>query len=38
MTRSLSHKLLAVAPEAYKEAIDHAGRMRMERVRNMMEG
>ena len=35
MTRSLSHKLAAAAPEAFKEAIDHAGRMRMERVRNM---
>ncbi|WP_341910415.1 hypothetical protein [Ferrovibrio terrae] len=35
MTRSLSHKLSSVAPESYKEAIDHAGRMRMERVRNM---
>lgn len=35
MTRNLNHKLLAVAPEAYKEAVDHAGRMRMERARNM---
>lgn len=35
MTRSLSHKLSSLAPESYKEAIDHAGRMRMERVRNM---
>jgi hypothetical protein len=35
MTRSLCHKLSAAAPEVYKEAIDHAGRMRMERVRNM---
>lgn len=35
MTRSLNHKLLSVAPERFKEAIDHAGRMRMERVRNM---
>lgn len=35
MTRSLNHKLVAVAPEAFKEAVDHAGRMRMERVRNM---
>jgi hypothetical protein len=35
MTRNLNHKLLSVAPAAYKEAIDHAGQMRMERVRNM---
>lgn len=35
MTRNLSHRLAAMAPETYKEAIDHAGRMRMERVRNM---
>lgn len=35
MTRNLSHKLLSLAPETYKEAIDHAGQMRMERVRNM---
>lgn len=35
MTRNLNHKLLSVVPEAYKEAVDHAGRMRMERARNM---
>src|SRR5690606_25187626 len=35
MTRNLNHKLLSVTPAAYKEAIDHAGQMRMERVRNM---
>ncbi|HEX6959841.1 MAG TPA: hypothetical protein VF194_17790 [Ferrovibrio sp.] len=35
LTRNLNHRLLAAAPEAFKEAIDHAGRMRMERVRNM---
>lgn len=35
MSRNLNHKLLAVAPEALKEQIDHAGRMRMERARNM---
>jgi hypothetical protein len=35
MSRSLSHKLNALAPESYKEAIDHAGRMRLERARNM---
>jgi len=34
-TRNLNHKLVQLAPESYKEAIDHAGRMRMERVRNM---
>jgi hypothetical protein len=38
LTRSLNHKLASMAPEAYKESIEHAGRMRMERVRNMMEG
>jgi len=35
MTRNLNHKLVQIAPEAFKEAVDHAGRMRMERVRNM---
>lgn len=35
MTRNLNHKLLAIAPDPFKEAVDHAGRMRMERVRNM---
>ncbi|WP_298725265.1 hypothetical protein [uncultured Ferrovibrio sp.] len=35
LTRNLNHKLLSLAPESYKAAIDHAGRMRMERVRNM---
>jgi hypothetical protein len=35
MTRTLNHKLLSLAPASYKEAIDHAGQMRMERVRNM---
>ena len=37
MTRSLNNKLLPLAPANYKEAIDHAGQMRMERVRNMMD-
>ncbi len=35
MSRNLSHKLSSLAPESYKEAIDHAGRMRLERARNM---
>lgn len=35
MTRNLNHKLLSMAPESMKEQVDHAGRMRMERVRNM---
>lgn len=35
MSRSLSHKLSSLAPESYKESIDHAGRMRLERARNM---
>ncbi|WP_341701993.1 hypothetical protein [Ferrovibrio sp.] len=35
MSRNLNHKLMAFAPEAYKEQVDHAGRMRMERARNM---
>ncbi len=35
LTRNLNHKLLSLAPPSYKEAIDHAGRMRMERVRDM---
>lgn len=35
MSRNLNHKLLPLAPESLKEAIDHAGRMRMERARNM---
>ncbi len=35
LTRNLNHKLLSLAPPDYKEAIDHAGRMRMERVRDM---
>lgn len=35
MSRNLSHKLSSLAPESYKESIDHAGRMRLERARNM---
>ena len=35
LSRNLSHKLSSLAPESYKEAIDHAGRMRLERARNM---
>lgn len=35
MSRNLSHKLSSLAPESYKEVIDHAGRMRLERARNM---
>lgn len=34
LTRNLNHKLLSMAPPAFKEAVDHAGRMRMERVRD----
>jgi hypothetical protein len=35
MSRNLNHKLMAMVPEALKEQVDHAGRMRMERARNM---
>lgn len=35
LTRTLNHKLLSMAPENLKEQVDHVGRMRMERVRNM---
>lgn len=35
LSRNLSHKLSSLAPESYKESIDHAGRMRLERARNM---
>ncbi|MBP6819680.1 MAG: hypothetical protein KBC46_10305 [Ferrovibrio sp.] len=35
LTRNLNHKLLSMAPPAFKDQIDHAGRMRMERVRDM---
>ncbi|MBX3454340.1 hypothetical protein [Ferrovibrio sp.] len=35
LTRNLNHKLNTLAPPAFKEPIDHAGRMRMERVRDM---
>jgi len=35
LTRNLNHKLVSMAPPACKDAIDHAGRMRMERVRDM---
>lgn len=35
MSRNLSHKLSSLAPESYKESIEHAGRMRLERARNM---
>ena len=35
MSRNLNHKLLAMTPENLKEQVEHAGRMRMERARNM---
>ncbi|WP_300295146.1 hypothetical protein [Ferrovibrio sp.] len=35
MSRALNQKLMAVVPESYKESIEHAGRMRIERARNM---
>lgn len=34
-TRNLNHKLNTMAPAAFKEQVDYAGRMRMERARNM---
>ena len=35
LTRNLNHKLNTMAPPAFKEPIEYAGRMRMERVRDM---
>ena len=35
LSRNLNHKLVGMAPEAVKEQVEHAGRMRMERARNM---
>jgi hypothetical protein len=35
MSRNLNHKLVGMAPDAFKEQVEHAGRMRMERARNM---
>ena len=35
LTRNLNHKLNTMAPASFKEPIEYAGRMRMERVRDM---
>jgi hypothetical protein len=35
MSRNLNQKLMTVVPEHHKEAVEYAGRMRIERARNM---
>ncbi len=35
MSRNLNQKLMSVVPENHKEAVEYAGRMRIERARNM---